>query len=295
MNIIRAVTWIAGIVICASVFLLVVHLSANNMEFSRYNAGWNGTSSFFFDLDRHQTIDIRKPGELAGYPGNTTLLIIAPHRAPTTEELAAYSAFLKDGNTIFLADDFGTGNAILAGIGSRITILPGNLSSLDRAYPDPYSVIVYRATEDGPVPLPVSLALNRPAPLEGGSSLMLSSVMSWVDLNGDKRLNLGEGMGTFPVMTTETVGSGRIIVLSDPSIFINSMYSQAENANNREFLKTFASPKGPLLIDQMNSRSADANGFSGILHVLRNTISIELIIIGALLLGTAWAWKKKAI
>jgi hypothetical protein len=295
MKNIRTKTWIAGIVLLAAVFLLITHLSANNLDFSRSNIGWNGTSSFFSDLDRHHTIDITDPGQLAGYPLNTTLLIIAPYRHPTAEELAAYSAFLKKGNTIFLADDFGTGNAILAGIGSRVSILPGNLSSLDRRYQDPYSVIAYCSSEEVQVSLPADIALNRPAALEGGTPLMLTSVMSWIDLKGDQRLTLNEEMGTFPVMTTESIGAGRLIVLSDPSIFINSMYTRPDNGNNRYLIQTIVTRTNPVLIDQMNSRTADTSGFSEILHVIRTTSSIEIFIVCLLMLGTALAWRKKNI
>lgn len=295
MKTIRAATWIAGAVLLAAAFILVMHLSANNLEFSRYNAGWNGTSSFFSDLDRHRCMEISDPKKLAGHPHTTILLIIAPHRHPTAEELAAYGGFLKEGNTIFLADDFGTGNEILAGIGSRVSILPGNLSSLDRRYSDPYSVIAYRTAEESPVSLPVDLVLNRAAPLEGGSPLMLTSVMSWTDANGDRRLNAGEDMGTFPVMVTDSLGSGQLIVLSDPSIFINSMYSQTENGNNRYLIQKIVARDGPVLIDQMNSRTADASGLGEILHVIRNTVNMEIFILCLLMLGTAWAWKKKTI
>jgi len=290
---IRAATWIAGAVFAAALILLVMHLSANNLEFSRYNTGWNGTSSFFSDLDRHRTLDSSDPGSLAGHPPNSTLLIIAPDQHPAAAQLAAYGAFLREGNTIFLADDFGTGNEILTGIGSRITILPGNLSSLDRHYDDPYLITVYRTAAESPFPLPEDFVLNRPAPLDGGSPLMLTSVMSWTDANGDHRLNTKEDMGTFPVMVTESVGPGTVIVLSDPSIFINSMYNQPENSNNRDFIKKIITPEGMVLIDQMNSRTRDASGFSEILHVIRNTVYIEIFIIGLIMLGTAVAWKKK--
>lgn len=292
---IRSVSWITGALVLAAVFILIFHLSLNNMEFSRYNAGWNGTSVFFSDLDRHRSIEITDPGKLSGHPPNTTLLIIAPHRTPTPAELAGYNEFLKEGNTIILADDFGTGNAILAGIGSRISIRPGNLSSLDRRFSDPYSVTVYRTTEEGPVPLPPDLTLNRPAQLEGGSPLMLTSVMSWVDTNGNRRLNFDEDMGTFPVMAEDARGTGRIIVLSDPSIFINSMYMLAENGNNRFLIQTLVNDDGPLLIDQMNTRTADASGFSEILHVVKNTVNMKIFIICLFVLGIAWAWKKKMI
>ena len=295
VKIIRVAYWIAGAVLVAAAFILVMHLSGNNMEFSRYNADWNGTSSFFSDLDRHRSTDISNPGKLAGYPHNTTLLIIAPERHPTVQELAAYSAFLKEGNTIFLADDFGTGNEILAGIGSRISIIPGNLSSLDRRYPDPYSVIAYRTAEKSPVALPPDIALNRAAPLDGGAPLMLTSVMSWIDANGDRRLNMGEEMGTIPVMVTDSIGPGQLIVLSDPSIFINSMYSDEENRNNRYLIHTIVTRDGMVLVDQMNSRTADASGFGEILHLIRTTINIEISILCLLMLGVAWAWKKKVI
>ena len=292
---IKAVSWIAGAVLLAAALILVMHLSANNMEFSRYNAGWNGTSLFFSDLDRHRSMDIKDPKKLTGYPPNTTLLIIAPRHHPTTPELRAYGAFLSQGNTIFLADDFGTGNEILAGIGSRISILPGNLSSLDRRYSDPYSVIAYRTTQESPVTLPLDIALNRPAPLDGGFPLMLTSVMSWTDANGDRRLNTHEKMGTFPVMVTESIGPGQVIVLSDPSIFINTMYSQEENANNRNLIRNIVARDGPVLIDQMNSRTADASGLGGILHVIRTTMNIEIVMVCLLMLTLAWAWKKKTI
>jgi hypothetical protein len=292
---IRREFWIAGVVLLAAVFILLTYLSSNNMEFSRYNSGWNGTSSFFSDLDRHRTVDISSPDSLAGQPNNSVLLIIAPYRAPTAQELAAYNAFLKEGNTLFLADDYGTGNEILSGLGSQISIEPGNLSSLDWQYSDPYTIVVYPSTEKSPVPLPDTMVLDRAPPLQGGTPLMFTSIMSWNDLNGDRRLNAGEEMGTFPVMATESIGTGQVIVLSDPSIFINSLYSAEENANNRGFIINLTSRSGPVLVDQMNSRTADASGFSEIFHLTRTTIIIEIFIICLLMLGSAWIWKKKMI
>lgn len=283
------------LLVIAAAFLCIVHLSGNNMEFSRANGGWNGTSSFFSDLDRHRTIDITDPAQLYGHPGNTTLLIIAPERSPTLEELDSYAALLRNGNTIFLADDFGAGNSILNGLKSRIAIIPANLSSLDRMYNEPYSVIVYRAGDEGPFSLPPSITLNHPAYLEGGTPLLLTSVMSWSDSNGDRRFTMGEEMGTFPVMSMDASGPGRIIVLSDPSIFINSMYSQPENENNRIMINSLVNSGDMILIDQMNSRTAGESGLGGVLFAIRNSIFIEVFIIIILVLATAWAWNRKTL
>ena len=283
------------LVVIAAAFLFIVHMSGNNLEFSRSNGGWNGTSSFFYDLDRHRTIDITDPAQLSGFSVNTTLLIIAPDRSPTPEELESYAAFLRDGNTLVLADDFGAGNSILAGLKSRITIIPANLSSLDRMYNEPYSVIVYPANEEGPFPLPPKSTLNHPAYLEGGTPLMLTSVMSWSDGNGDRRFTMGEEMGTFPVMSMDTSGPGRIVVLSDPSIFINSMYSQPENENNRVLIYSLVNYGDMLLIDQMTSRTAGETGLGGVLFAIRNSIFIEVFIIIILVLATAWVWNRKTM
>jgi hypothetical protein len=276
----------------ASAFVLFVHLSANTMEFSQHNIGWNGTSTFFSDLDRHRSTEISDPAKLAGYPPNSTLLIIAPDHHPTDQELAAYSAFLDGGNTIVLADDFGTGNEILTGIGSTISILPGNLSSFDHKYEDSSTVIAFRAPGENPFSLPANITLNGAAALNGGSPLILTTVFSWIDSSGDGKLNQGETMGTFPVMAYEYRGKGRIIVLSDSSIFINSMYST--NANDRELISTITLDNA-VLIDQMNSRTADTNGFSEILHVIRTTGTVEIFMLCLLTLTLALAWRKKMI
>jgi hypothetical protein len=293
VNTIRTEFWIMGAILLASVFVLSVHLSTNNMEFSQYNIGWNGTSSFFSDLDRHRSIEISDPKELAGYRPNTTLLIIAPYHHPTTEEIAAYDAFLHNGNTIFLADDFGTGNEILEGLGSSISFLPGNLSSFDRKYADSSSVVAYRSPEESPVSLPASLTLNGPSALDGGSPLFMTTILSWVDTEVNGKLDAGEAMGMFPVMVRESKGEGQLIVLSDSSIFINSMY--AEDDDNRALIRNIVSSDGTVLIDQMNSRTADANGFSEILHVIRTITPIEILMLCLMMLTLACAWKKKMI
>jgi len=292
---IKAAFWVAGIVLLAAGLLLTAQLFGNNLEFSRYNTGWNGTSSFFASLDRHRVTDIIDPAGLAPYRNNTLLLIIAPERQPTGQETAAYRSFVERGNIILLADDFGTGDTILRGIGSRIVILPGNLSSIDRAYNDPYFVVAYPVANVSPVRSISAIVLNRPAPLERGDPLLTSSIMSWIDTNGNKRIDPDEMMGRFAVMAHEKVGRGEIIVLSDPSIFINSMQDPDAKWDNRRLIDGLVERADPVLVDQMNSRTTGTEGMSTILHVMKTTLSIEIIFIIVLLLIAAVAWKRKLV
>jgi hypothetical protein len=293
---IRAKFWVAGFVILVSALVLTVHLSTNNLEFSRYNNGWNGTSQFFAELDRHHSYEVFDPAQLALYHETTTLLIIAPDRQPTDEEIAAYRSFLHQGNIIVLADDFGTGNAIVRGIGSRISIIPNNLSSIDRLFADPYSIVVYRISNETPVKSVTRLVLNRPALLEGGDTLMATSIMSWIDDNGDRKINTNEVLGKFTVMAADTIGKGRLVVLSDPSIFVNTMQGRDDTRDNKRFISNLIeNPEYPVVIDQMNSRTRDAEGMSEILHVIRTTLSIEIVIVVLLVLFAAVAWRRKLV
>jgi hypothetical protein len=293
VRIIKGAFWVAGMVLLASVLILFVHVSSNNLEFSQYNSGWNGTSRFFSDLDRHRVEHISDPAQITFYHRNATLLIIAPYHPPPGREISAYRLFLEQGNTVVIADDFGTANEILRGIGSSIFILPGNLSSIDRKYPDPNSVVVYPLSNETPLENVVSVVLNRPAALEGGTPLMRSSALSWIDLNGDGRINNYEMLGAFDVMASESVMGGRVVVLSDPSVFINSMADQGDEGDNRQMIQNLVNRDGPLLVDEMNSRTRDAEGMGEILHVIKTTLIIKIIIAGVLVLILAWLWKRK--
>jgi hypothetical protein len=119
--------------------------------------------------------------------------------------------------------------------------------------------------------------------------------MSWVDANGDRRINSGEVMGKFAVISAEEISRGRIVVISDPSIFINSMQDLDEKWDNQRLIKDLVDRTSPVLIDQMNSRTSDTEGVSTMLHVLRTTLSIEIVFVVLLMLFAAVAWRRKLL
>lgn len=285
---------VAGLLLLAVLAILLVHLSANDREFSRYNPGWNGTSAFFSSLDRYQVTGVAEPGGLAGAGPNATLLILAPYRTPTEAELGAYRTFLDRGNTIFLADDFGTGNRILAGLASRITINPGQLASLDREYADPASVVAYGTLAGGTAGETASLILNAPASLDGGIPLFRTSVFSWIDEDQDRHPGRDEVMGIFTVMATEENGGGTLVVLADPSIFINAM-AGAGSAENKRLLARLSGEEGPVLIDQMNSRSRDAAGLGEMLHSMKTNVLLEVLAVGIVVLLAALFFRRRTL
>jgi hypothetical protein len=282
------------ILLLASSLVVIYHLSTTGEEFSRYNVGWSGTSDFFSSLDRHTTRDMTGPSELAGYTG-TTLLLIAPDHNFTKKDGALYRAYLERGNTVLLADDFGTGNSFLQSVGSSILIHPGNLSSTDRAYSDAWMVVVYPVGDNRLFRAGSSLVLNKAATLEGGEPLLNSTVFSWVDTTPDKKLSAGEGLGTYTVMAAEKIGEGTLYVLTDPSIFINGMKDPSPSYTNRAFLLEFAHTPTPILIDTYASRTGRVDGAGEIIQSVRINNDIKYLIAALLMAGIALAWYRRII
>ncbi len=295
MTTIKARFWITALVLLAAGLVLCAHLTSNTLEFSQYNTNWNGTSSFFASLDRDTTVMIHEARELAPFTNDATLLIIAPSRAPTDDEILAYQTFLDNGNTIIIADDFGQGASILKKTGSAITLPGGQLASIDRQYANPYTIAVYQVRNESPVGSCPSLLLNRPSRVEGGEPLMMTSVLSWIDNDGNRRLNAGETMGQFAVIASERISRGRIVVIADPSLFINAMQVTEGGYANDCLMQNLARPGGPLLVDQMNTRTTDTEGLSRILHVIRTQFIGEVLFFLLLVLVALFAWREKKL
>jgi hypothetical protein len=291
----KALGWITIALLIAASLVLLVHLSTTSEEFSRYNVGWTGTSAFFGTLDTHTGITVTSPEQLAGYRG-ATLLIIAPDHEYTQEEVALYRNFIARGNTLLLADDFGTGNSFLQAMGSSIAIGQGNLSSADRAYDNAYMIVVTPVGDGGGfVPAGASLVLDQAAPLSGGEPLLNSSVYSWVDTVPDRQLSAGEVLGRYPVMAREKIGAGTLYVLSDPSIFINGMQDPGPSYANRRFLEGVARAPAPLLVDRYGTRVQRVGGMGELIQEVRSSTGYTFAIAALLMAGIAIAWRRRLL
>ena len=279
------------ILIIAALLILLVHLSTTNSDFSRYNIEWNGTSAFFDLPDRHTIEDITDTSMLSGR-NNTTLLVITPTKKYSKEDLGRYKEYVMSGNTLFLADDYGTGYTLLEGIGSDIKLLYGTLASIDRAYNDSYLIVANPVT-DNPISRGVSsIVLDRAAAIDGGYPIIQSSIMSWVDEDGDGRIT-DEEMGKYSVLVNETIGKGEVVVLSDPSVFINGMGRLEDKWGNAQFIRNFIKTYPNLLVDQVNSETGSVKGVSIYARSIRMTPVLKIILAALLLSLLAVLIRKK--
>ena len=285
---------VIGIILLLGASVLFLHLSTTTEEYSRYNVQWNGTSAFYTYAEERGAGEIMDLREVADASG-AMLLIIAPTGNISREDAGQYRSFLLKGNTILLFDDFGTGNQLLEGIGSEIRILPGNLSGIDMEYNTPTSIIVYRSGNSTLLEGVETLALNAPAALEGGEVLMRTSVLSWIDVDGDGRISGDERLDRYGVMARETNGRGEIYVFSDPSILINAMMADEGLRDNQRFIDAVLSGDQQLYLDGKYSGTTAGGAIVGLLAMAKSTIIIKIVLLCILLLLVAYAFKKKVL
>lgn len=224
----------------AGVAVLAIWVFPATGDFRWENPFWNGVEDVLREYD---VTPLSSAGELPENAASSALVVI-PYQKPASQEIALLRAYLDRGGTLILADDYGFGNALLEGLHTPARFIGAPLLDPLFNYRDSWFPL---AIDIRPSPLTTrvsSLALNYGTALEGTglTGVAYSSGFSYLDLNGDGTRDNGEPIGPFPVVAYGSVGSGRLILISDPSIFINSMLGAADNAR---FVSNLVGSVGP--------------------------------------------------
>ena len=213
------------------------------------NPFWNGLSEV------QSTI---KPLRLSGLdnlqipPENSTILMLGPSLPYAKSDINAIRSYLQEGGRVVLSDDFGTGNTLLEGLGIRARF-SGELLQ-DKLFNEkklmPRILLIENATETRGVK---ELVLNYPTTLtnlKDNERLAYASYFSEVANSAE--------FGPFPVLARIEVGKGTIYLISDSSIFINSMLNLGDN---KSLLKNLS--KGVVAIADSYSTQSRLTTFRG--------------------------------
>ena len=278
------------LIIAGSVLLL--HLSNDYNDYSRYNPGWNGTSRFFERLGDDDVILLGNADQLSGYT-NTTLLIIAPSGNYSVTETGYYRDFLGRGNNVLVLDDFGSANSLLDQLRSGVHVRNIPLMSADRAYDNPVFVRAY-PTGKSPVIQNISaLTLDRPSAVDGGSPFLSSSLLSWEDKNENQKADPDETIGQFTVGTTAQIGAGEIFVISDPGILINAMVDSDGAGDRDHLLSNIILQKGTVIIDQTHSMTGITATPSRIIHQIQTSLVAQIGLLAFILMIFVIGFRKQ--
>jgi hypothetical protein len=189
---------------------------------------WNGLSELYNEIEPvrvHDSEDYRFIDA-----SNSTLFIIGPSRDFVQDDMDAVIGFLMSGGKVVLADDFGTGNQLLEGLGLGIRFT-GELL-VDPVFfdtiPEYPRLLNFTYSEIGDV------VLNYATTLSGDIELRVLESSSPLSYNNNSN---GFESGPFPVLGYIKLGKGNLYLLSDSSVFLNTMIS---NPGNRNLLVSLA-------------------------------------------------------
>ncbi len=239
---------VAGLVVLALVLAGLFSTAA----FGAYNPSWDGTTDLraLADERAEETVIAREVdayGEVD--PGETVAVVLSPTEAYGENDTDRLRQFVEEGGTLVVAEDFGPhANPLLAalGVGTRVD---GTLVRDERFY--------YRAPAL-PVATNVSgnhtltrgveeVTLNYGTVLEPGPNATVpvsTSAFAYLDRNASGELDETETVASFPVVAVEAVEEGEVVAVSDPSIFLNTMF---EREGNRRFATNLVANETVLL------------------------------------------------
>jgi hypothetical protein len=226
---------IAAIVV-AALLISVPLLNTTKEDFSTYNTAWNGASDAkaLASNDGYATRSVFALSEI-GSPGDGVLFMLNPNSSVSfsASDASTLQSFVKNGGVLVLANDFGNGNAVLSGLGvsgeARFngSLLEDNVSKgVDAAHP-----LITDINASGLTAGVHMLYFNYGTVLDTSGAnvtvLARSAPTSYLVAPGGG--NVSATTGAHPVLATLNYGNGRIVLLSDPSVFINDMLGQADN------------------------------------------------------------------
>jgi hypothetical protein len=298
---------LAGLVVLV-VLALGVAAGTSTVSFGAYNAAWDGASDLQ-GLAADQGAEAEIVTNASVYedvePNRTVALVLSPSSVYDRADRERIRAFVEAGGTLVVAEDFRPhSNALLAAVGAEAR-LDGRLLRDERHnYRSPAMPVATNVTEEAEATTTnrsvtdgvEQLTLNYGTAVEPGNASVLvrTSPYAYRDVDRDGELDENETLGTYPVVTAESVGAGRVLVVGDPSAFVNVMLDRP--GNNRFVANTFAAASvGPGSADTVILDYSHAGAIPPLMFAvltLRDSVLLQLLVgfggLAALAVGARW-------
>lgn len=264
------------LLICVLAGTLVFAAGTSTATFGAYNPQWDGTS----DLREH--VDNQVEGQIvvdtAAYEAENTTdtiaIILSPTTAYTPNESQRLRNFVERGGTLLIADDFGSySNPLLESIGADARFSGLQLRDEQQYYLGPTLPIASNVSETTYTEGVTQLTLNGATAVVPGNAtpVVTSSPVAYLDRNSTGSFSPGDKLGAYPVVTIESIGTGQVIAVSDPSLFINSMLTQPDN---EAFMTRLTETHSHVLLDY--SKAAPLPPVARTLLLLRSSEPIQV-------------------
>ncbi|WP_255196477.1 DUF4350 domain-containing protein [Halorarius litoreus] len=217
---------------------VVVAASTSSAAFGVYNTAWDGAGQLQDVAEEggaNATVVLNTSAYGSAEPNQTVAVVLSPNEA-YGRDAEALRQFVRNGGTLVVAEDFGpNGNALLESVGATARFdgrIVRDEKNYERAPALPVADNVTDANTTGNLTDDVeSVALNYGTVVQPNDATVLvgTSEFAYLDANRNEQIDDGEPLRSYPVATVESVGAGRVVAVSDPSLFINAMLDREDN------------------------------------------------------------------
>jgi hypothetical protein len=252
--------------------------STSSEAFGTFNAAWDGASGVRAAADdTGGSVEvITRTTSYTETGAGTTAIVLAPEERYSQADVERIRGFVDRGGTVVVAEDFGGGgNRLLTRLGAEVRF-DGRLVA-DQRHHGPTTEMP-RATNVSETPYTTGVdgvMLNRGTVLTNTTNatvLVRTSEFAFLDADGDGEVD-DEPLRSYPVAATEPVGTGTVVAVSDPSVFINAMQERASNA---AFLQALIGDADRVLLDYSHA-GAQPPVRAALLWLQRTPVALALV------------------
>ncbi len=243
----------------AVVATIGVGASTSTAVFGPFNTDWDGTSELRTTVaaDSDTTFElVRQPSAYDEYSTETVALVAAPERPYDEASSDALGQFVDRGGTLVVLES-GTahGDSLLEDIGATARI-DGQLVRDEYQHADgPMMPIATAATDHTLTGEAEQITLNHASVVDidgdgqhEGDVRVLFETSSFARLESDS----ASGPDSQPVATVESVGDGRVVAVSDPSLVSNAM---VDRTDTNAFIQALSADADRVVFDVSHGES----------------------------------------
>lgn len=219
-----------------AILAIGVAAATSPTAFGPYNPSWDGTSEFRTLADDDPAVESTILRDTATYDdleaNETVVFVNAPAQSYDDADAARVRAFLDAGGTVVVLENFeAPGNDLLEAVGAQARF-DGQVLRDERHYHEGPTMPIATGVADHPSTNATDqLTLNYATAVEPGNATPIVSTSGYAYLgNPDDEIGDDAELRPHPVVTVESVGNGEVVAVGDPSIQINAMIDEPDNA-----------------------------------------------------------------
>jgi len=223
-----------GIIISFIIISVVAYTIPSTDDLSPYNPLWNGLSRLVSDFGGR--VITLKDIKLI-YPPRSIILVIGFDKNISEEDLSYVKSYVLRGGVLVIADEREEVNKFLESLDISASVSGEIVADYVFMYRNPLLPIAFAKISGDNLSIYLNYAsyINISRPGEG-VCVAYTSLYSFIDKDLSGSRETSEPYGPFCVVYLVRIGDGYVYLISDSSVFINSMINLGDNERFIKYL-----------------------------------------------------------